>query len=298
MPSPEFNQIGIAEPVLVAIDNGATNTRILAVHGEEVLGATNYPTPRSYEDAIEKISFASAVLLDEKSPDGMGYAVAGDIQEGVIVGAGQLEEYGWVGHSLADDTAEIVGVEPARIEVMNDCVAAANAQRNANKQAKETDTGYVVTISTGFGGAGFKGDELIPDEAGHYFLRDGAICGCGKVGCAEAHISGSGIERKFGIPAEDLPKELWNQVLYDMGEAHAQLIERLRSEKGLNPHTLYFFGSVALKQAAVLPAIASGLRRNQNRLRNRIPYLEEATYGDDSGLVGARYAALARAQAI
>lgn len=276
------NQIGLVEPLIVAVDNGATNTRIAVREGDQVLETLTYTTPYYYQTAINELG-KNILDLSGKKPQAIGFAIAGEVDGISIVKAGQLQEYGWCERPFSEDVAAVIGIEPAAIVLMNDCVAAAKAQQVANRKVGAPDVGYIETISTGFGGAGFRGDELIADEPGHEFYKPGLRCGCGQDGCAEAYISGSGIRQRFQQSAERLEMHLWARVTADAAEIHFQMLERLKA-KGLDPQTLYLFGSVALKSPVMLPDLRAEL--------DGYVGVEEATHRDDSGLVGAGDAAL------
>lgn len=287
----ELGQIGLAEPLILAVDNGGTNTRLLLREGEAPVESRVYTTPRDYGEAIETMHVFAKTMAGKRKIDAIGFAIAGKIADGCIVSAGELQDYGWVGELFQEDVAQEFGIESDLVILHNDCVAAAKAQQVANVKVKGAESGYVATISTGFGGAGFRQDELIPDEPGHEFLKEGAVCGCGGNGCAEAHISGSGIERKYGLKAEDLSPELWQEVLSDTVEAHALLLQRFE-KMGFMPASLHYFGSVAIKGPNVLQAIRQGLMGR----RDEVPFMPGialATHGEDSGLVGAGDSALA-----
>lgn len=287
--------IGVAEPVVVAIDNGGTNTRISVMHGETALSPLQgYPTPQDYDTAINRIGEVTERVAGGRKINAVGFAVAGAVEGGVIKSAGELKKYGWCERPFSADVAGRLAVDAEGIVLLNDCGAAAKSQQVENRLSGGPNVGYIETISTGWGGAGFNVSEntLKPDEPGHNFLREGAICGCGQQGCAEAHISGSGIFRKFGVRGEDLPAEQWETVVKDTVDAHAQMLERFEAE-GFTPSTLYFFGSVALKSPYVLSGLRDGLQElaeNSHRVPF-LPFIEQATNGDDSGIKGAEYAA-------
>ncbi len=290
-------QIGLAEPLIAAIDNGATNTRVSLRQGDEESECMKYETPHSYEDAIVRVHSIARLLANGRKIDAVGFAVAGKIIDGRIVQAGELQDRGWVGLPFQKNVAGQFGLETDRVILHNDCMAAAIAQRVANQKVGGPEAGYVETISTGNGGAGFDEFGEIEDEPGHEILRPGAICGCGKDGCIEAYISGSGIERNRYERAEKLSLALWKQVIADAVEAHVMLINRFEAmgsrEQGFRPAAIHFFGSVALKQPhLLLPGLEQGLKENRDRLPY-MPIISTATYGDDSGLVGAGEAALA-----
>lgn len=283
-------QIGLAEPLIVAVDNGGSNTRIEIRQGI-TFRREAYPTPPDYATAVEKIGATACLLAGGRKFNAAGFSLAGEVDGSRIVKAGQLQAYGWVGKQFKDDVAQALGLEAEAIDLKNDCVAAAKAQQVDNKKVGGVERGYVESISTGVGGAAFQSGKLIPDEPGHEFLKSGATCGCGQEGCVEAHISGSGISRKFGVHPKELPLERWAEVVDDATKAHVQLLNRLK-KRGFEPEIIYLFGSMALKVPyLMLPGLSEGLRKN----RHKLPYVPDvisATYRDDSPLVGAAEAAL------
>ena len=281
------SQIGLAEPLIASVDTGATNTRIGIYSGEELLDLHRYATPHDYQVAIETIGSKALMLSGGQKLAAVGFAVAGKVDSKKIVGAGTLSEYGWVGKPFRDDVAQQFEIESGAVVLLNDCVAAANAQRVANRRSGYSSLGYTLAISSGVGGAGFLEEELIPDEPGHEFLKVGAICACGKEGCVEAHISGTGIARKFGTKPENLPEINWTEVISDAVQAHVDMIHRL----SFGPENFYLFGGVTEGSRLLLP----GLKRGLAARRDELPYAPDiklATAGEDGGLIGAAYAAL------
>ena len=301
------NFIGTAEPVIVSVDNGGTNTRINVKSGDTELGSVAYTTPEDYERAIISLSLATKLISGGRPVDAIGFAIAGQVDDGTIVDAGQLRAFGWCDKPFGEDVVAQIDMNPNNIILLNDCGAAAKSQLVENRKNGDGDIGYIETISTGWGGAGFNVADnlLVPDEPGHNFLRSGAKCGCGREGCAEAHISGSGIERKFGVPGQNLNSEQWKTVISDMVTAHAEMLNRFAAGE-FTPAGLYFFGSVALKGQGirstesrqedelkahgVLQDLRDGLKKRQDELPF-LPAIVVATNGDDSGIIGAEYAA-------
>jgi len=301
------NLIGVAEPIIVAVDNGGTNTRIKVQHGDKDLGSVTYATPEDYERAIISLSLATKLIAGGRPVDAIGFAIAGQVDGDTIVDAGQLKAFGWCHMPISDDVAVQMGMKSNNVSLMGDCSSAAKSQLVENRKNGDSAIGYIETISTGWGGAGFKVTDnlLIPDEPGHNYLRAGATCGCGREGCAEAHISGSGIERKFGIPGQNLDSEQWKIVISDMVAAHAEMLKRFDAD-GFTPAGLHFFGSVALKGQGILQrqarqndelknhGVLQDLRDGLSLIKDELPFLPPilvATNGDDSGIIGAEYAA-------
>jgi predicted NBD/HSP70 family sugar kinase len=86
-----------------------------------------------------------------------------------------------------------------------------------------------LTLSTGMGG-GFLVDGRVyrgaggaHPEAGHQAIPfrcahpERVACDCGAPDCLEALVSGSGIERVYGRPAEALRPDEWDEVAFNLG---------------------------------------------------------------------------------
>jgi glucokinase len=87
-----------------------------------------------------------------------------------------------------------------------------------------------LTLSTGMGGGFlidgkvYRGSEGFHPEAGHQSIPfhcanpEGVQCECGAPDCLEALISGNGIRRIYGKPAEALGTHEWKEVAYNLGQ--------------------------------------------------------------------------------
>jgi predicted NBD/HSP70 family sugar kinase len=87
-----------------------------------------------------------------------------------------------------------------------------------------------ITLSTGMGGGFlvdgkvFRGSKGGHPEIGHQSIHyhcsnEAAIhCECGVPDCLEALVSGNGIRRIYGVPAEKLGPDQWDEVAYNLGQ--------------------------------------------------------------------------------
>jgi predicted NBD/HSP70 family sugar kinase len=289
--------IGIAEPVILTVDNGGTATRV-AEGAEEITRIETYPTPVSYDEAIGRLAIATDHVLESRTPDIVSFSIAAAVANGRLTSAGELEENGWCGLPFAENVAASLGIAVERVLLLNDCVAGANAERIA-RRLQAGKAGAFMTLSTGLGGAlytNIPGKELIPDEPGHHFLKPGAKCGDGAEGHIEAHISGSGIARKYSERGEDIPHDdpRWQEIKDDFHTAIAQTLDRYKGDLGLTLQRIGFTGSVVLRG----PDMMGGLQRSlDDKLGDQAPQITEAVYRDKSGLYGAAFAAKARLKA-
>jgi glucokinase len=93
-----------------------------------------------------------------------------------------------------------------------------------------------VTISTGVGGGFlldgkvYRGIGGIHPEVGHQSLAarcehpERVLCGCGNRDCLEALVSGSGIARVYGKPAQDLEADEWDEVAFNLSQGLRNMI--------------------------------------------------------------------------
>jgi len=287
---PVVNLGGRAQPRIVTFDIGGTWTR--AVLGTDYIDQAEIvrtPTLPDYSQMLGKLGNISATLLDGKRADAVGFGIAGQITDGTITKAGKLAEYGYVGKNIVVDISDQTGLDPARVAGNGDTHSAAFAERrflNGN-----VEVGGIYTWSTGFGGTRFTPDSIMPDEPGHEFFEAGALCGCGGDGCLEAHVSGSGIERKYGVRGENIPAgdPRWAEVTSNMAAGLDMMLDRYEGDDGLVPTYISFYGSVAMKGPGVLDGVRSGI---QDIRGSEAPQIGLAAYGDESGLYGAYFAAL------
>lgn len=286
-------------PHVISFDIGGTNTRLL---NRDLGQVEQWPTPEDYDQSLDQLYQAVQKL---GVVDAAGVAVAGVVEDGFLVMAGELEAHGWVGNDIQGDVADCVGTERRNVTVLNDCVAAGVAQQTHNASRSvfaNANNGLVLTYSTGHGGTYFANEAdgsttLVALEPGHEPLWGEAKCGCGSAGHVESYIGGAGIARRFGKDPTDLEDWEWqSRVVPYMAAALAQLIGNLeKNPETRAPEVIYYFGSIAVKQPVVIPTLERLLgdyAQPPGRLfSSPAPKFEPAHYGEDGGLVGARFAA-------
>lgn len=154
-----------------------------------------------------------------------------------------------------------------------------------------------LTLSTGMGGGFlvdgqiYRGGEGRHPEAAHQGVAfrcahpERVICDCGAPDCLEALVSGSGIRRVYGKPAERLSAEEWAEVGFNLGLGLRNLAVILA------PDVIVLGGSVALGGGERL------LMQARRVMEERLflvapPRLSLSRLGYDTALLGA--VALAR----
>ena len=182
------------------------------------------PTPKSGNPK----DFLTA-LLDEaragQKLDVLAMAVPGpfDRNERAFVNPPNLPKE-WSNFNLQTGLGEYFDCD---VYAENDANCAALAEANAGA-GRGYRTVVYYTVSTGIGTGVVRDGKLViarhDNEGGHQVLwprhLGGPRCECGGYGCLEALASGSAIEKRFGVHAEDLDdQEIWNEIAMWLGLA-------------------------------------------------------------------------------
>jgi glucokinase len=211
--------------VVVGLDIGGT--KIIAASADErgrILRRERAPTPRGPSAGLALIDEMIAEVCDGAQIASMGAAAGGplDWSSGIV---SPLHQPGWEKIPLKDLMEEKYQC-PFSVDVDTNLAALAEYQHAEGRYPKM----LYLTISTGFGGSlvvngkiyrGMNGEH---PEVGHqsipYRLNPArtVACTCGSNGCLEALVSGSGIKRLYRKLAEELTKEEWAEVSWNLGQ--------------------------------------------------------------------------------
>lgn len=190
----------------IGVDIGGTKLEAAAIRPDGTFAARlRRPTPaRNYDAAIEAIA---ALIADVEATVGDGHSVGFGIPGAISPATGVVKNaYNspFNGHPLDRDLATRLG-RPVRL--MNDanCFALSEARDGA---AAGTRVVFGAILGTGCGGGividgeALVGPNAVAGEWGHNPLpwpaddeRPGLACDCGKHGCLETFLSGTGLER-------------------------------------------------------------------------------------------------------
>ncbi len=215
----------------IGVDLGGTKTEAIALDGDgQELKRLRVPTPRDdYQGTISNIAGLVYEIESSLAETGtVGVGIPGTIiaATGLVKNANSV----WLnGHPLAQDLSRALGRE---VRCANDanCFAVSEATDGAGVGGNVV---FGVILGTGCGG-GFvmqghihAGPNGLSGEWGHTPLPwptpdeiPGPSCYCGRTGCLETWISGTGFERDF---------------LHITGHALSgrQILERMRQQDGL-----------------------------------------------------------------
>lgn len=273
--------------VLMGLDIGGTKILVAAADPEgKILRQARTATSTRLAKDLENINRMIAEVASGEKILGMGAAIGGplDWEKGIV---SPLHQPDWRHVPLKAMMEEKWGC-PFRVDVDTN-VAAVGEYRWGGFPARRF---LYLTLSTGMGG-GFLTDGRIyrgqggaHPEVGHQSIHfrcsnPAAVqCECGAPDCLEALVSGNGIRRIYGKPAESLSQEEWEEVAYNLGQG-------LRNMAALYaPDVIRIGGGVALGGGEKFIFTARAVMESNLKLVPP-PQVELTHLGYDTALRGA-----------
>ncbi|MGH7312389.1 MAG: ROK family protein [Candidatus Rokuibacteriota bacterium] len=300
----------------MGVDVGGTRIRAGAVTADGgVVSRIECPTEAERGPAAVLASLLELIgqlLASHPSTNAVGVACAGQIHAatGTVVYAPNL---GWHDVPLASQLQKALGV---RLTVENDVRAAAWGEFAFGAGAG-TRSVVAVYVGTGVGsgavldGALWRGANNGAGEVGHtQAVWEGLPCPCGRRGCLEQYVSGSGFQRRLRLAlasgvATGLTEATGGdpaRLTASMVEAAAEAGDRFAREVWedaerfltlgaanyvtlLNPQALVLGGGVIEAVPRLFEAVTAGVPRLTTVLARGLR-IERALLGDWSGVVG------------
>jgi len=211
--------------MLIGLDIGGTKIMVAAADREgTILRRTRTATSSTLEEDLANINNMIAEVAAEDEIMGMGAAIGGplDWEQGIV---SPLHQPAWRDIPFKP-TMEAKWNCPFHVDVDTN-VAAVGEYRWGGISARRF---LYLTISTGMGGGFlvdgriYRGQDGAHPEVGHQSIHfrcsnpSAVQCECGAPDCLEALVSGSGIRRIYGKPAEELNVKEWEEVAYNLGQ--------------------------------------------------------------------------------
>jgi glucokinase len=271
----------------IGLDIGGTKFLVAsASESGEILQRVQATSPLDLDEGIELLHRMIASVSDRETIAGIGAAIGGplDWRTGVV---SPLHQPQWREVPLKTIMQERWGC-PLWVDVDTNVAALAEYYFGG---VKTTHLLY-ITLSTGMGG-GFLVDGKIyrgmaegHPEVGHisvpYHCSNlaGLRCECGVSDCLEGLVSGNGIRRIYGKPAEELSEAEWEEVAYNLGQG-------LRNLAAIyHPEIIVIGGGVAFGRGDILIEKAARIMRDHLRLVAP-PRVRLSQLGYDTALKGA-----------
>ena len=211
--------------VVIGLDIGGTKIMVAAAdHEGNILRRTRMATSTSLEEDLKNINHMIAEVTGADRIIGMGAAIGGplDWEQGIV---SPLHQPSWRNIPLKGIMESKWGCS-FHVDVDTN-VAAVGEYRWGGVTANRF---LYLTLSTGMGGGFlvdgkiYRGQNGAHPEVGHQSIHYRSVnpsavhCECGAPDCLEALISGNGIRRIYGKPAEALSPEEWEEVAYNLGQ--------------------------------------------------------------------------------
>ncbi|HEX2901470.1 MAG TPA: ROK family protein [Bacteroidia bacterium] len=215
----------------IGIDIGGTKMMAAAVNaGMQVIRRCKAPTPEDLQAGLDQLHAMVAEVAAGEQILGIGLAIGGpiDLAAGTV---SPLNQPQWRDVPLKRMLEDRYGC-PFHYGVDTDVAAVAEYHLAGLDVARF----LYVTISTGVGGGFlldgkvYRGIHGIHPEVGHQSVAarvkypERVLCGCGNTDCLEALVSGSGIQRIYGKPAQELDADEWDEVAFNLSQGLRNMI--------------------------------------------------------------------------
>ncbi len=281
-----------ATAVYVGLDVGGSKLLVASADGQgRILKRVQEDTPRELAAGLLALNRMIHSVAGGLRPAGMGAAIGGplDWQRGVVSPLHQPE---WRDVELKK-LMESRWNCPFSVDVDTNAAALGEYYFGGERAARL----LYLTLSTGMGG-GFLVDGCIyrgkqggHPEVGHQSVNfqcqypDRISCACGAADCLEALVSGNGIRRIYGKPAEQLNPAAWLEVAYNLGQGLRNLAAVYL------PDVIVLGGGVSIGGGQSLIDGATAVMRQHLRIIPS-PLVRLSRLGYDTALMGALALAL------
>lgn len=271
----------------VGLDIGGTKFLVAGADGQgKILGRIQEATPPDVESGLNALNRMIAAVARGRRVTGIGAAIGGplDWKRGIV---SPLHQPQWREVPLKAIMEAEWGC-PFFVDVDTN-VAALGEYHFGGERAPRL---LYLTLSTGMGG-GFLVDGRIyrgknggHPEVAHQSVNfrcghpERVACECGAPDCLEALVSGNGIRRIYGKPAECLAREEWLEVAYNLGQGLRNLAAVYL------PDVIVLGGGVAVGGGGPLVARASTVMEERLRIVPP-PAIRLSRLGYDTALMGA-----------
>lgn len=276
----------------VGLDIGGTKFLVASADREgRILKRVQKSTPSDLQEGINTLNQMIVSITGGKKVTAIGAAIGGplDWEQGVV---SPLHQPQWRDVPLKAMMQDRWGC-PFFVDVDTN-VASLGEYYFGNEKAPRL---LYLTVSTGMGG-GFLVDGKIyrGTAGGHPEVAHQSInyrcanpkkiaCECGIPDCLEALVSGNGIRRIYGKPAESLNEQEWDEVAYNLGQGLRNLVTIYL------PDVIVLGGGVAFGRGEKLVASANKVMETHVRIVH-LPKLRLSQLGYDTTLLGAITAAI------
>jgi predicted NBD/HSP70 family sugar kinase len=215
----------INKDIHIGLDIGGTKLLVASADSSGgIIKRVQHETPPDLAGGLELLDSMIGKVSDGSRIKSMGAAIGGplDWQAGIV---SPLHQPAW-----RDVPLKKIMTGKWRCDFHVDVdtnIAALGEYHFGGEKAQRL---LYLTLSTGMGGGYIVGGRIyrgfngVHPEAGHQSINfrcshpQNIACECGAPDCLEALVSGNGIRRIYGKPAEELDPGEWEEVTYNLGQ--------------------------------------------------------------------------------
>lgn len=273
-------------PLYVGLDIGGTKFLVASADGQgNVLEQVQEATPACLEAGLDALHRMIETVTRGRAVSAMGAAIGGplDWRRGIVSPLHQPQWRDVPLKAIMQDRWKC----PFFVDVDTN-VAAMGEYHFGGERAPRL---LYLTLSTGMGGGFivhgkiYRGMDEGHPEAAHQAVHfrcsypERVACECGAPDCLEALVSGNGIRRIYGKPAEHLSEQEWDEVSYNLGQG-------LRNLSAIYlPDVIVLGGGVACGRGEKLIAAARKVMQDHLRIV-AVPALRLSRLGYQTALMG------------
>ena len=282
----------------LAIDIGGSSLKMVALDSESKI--REYKSITTKERPVREVLDEAVEQLQKLPIHRCGVGFPGIVSEsGEIVGSPNLQH--WIGSSLSHELSSRIN---STVIATNDANAAAFGESLFGGDHPVQHLLF-LTLGTGVGTGLISSGKILcgaggfAGEGGHITVEPkGALCGCGRVGCLEAHFSGRALSRialENGYPAGTGAKELFENAQQGDPKAEELLskaIDHLAIGISgmcalLDPEEVVLGGGISKAGDYLIDRLSFHLQTRLQYPGYSLPHLRISQLGADAGLLGA-----------
>lgn len=269
----------------ILFDIGGTKMRVVSANREKFLAEPIVVnTPQDFNEGVETLKRIVGNLSHGEKIEAIVGGIAGplDAEKTMLVKSPNLS--GWVGHDIKKALAEAFAVP---VSLANDTALVGLGEANFGAGRGKSIVVY-MTISTGVGGVrivdGAIDKNVLGFEPGHQIIDpDNSLCPECAGNDLEAYVSGTAVEKRFGVKPYDIHDDaVWDELAKFLAYGlHNTILH-------WSPDIIVLGGSMMKEIGIPLPAIRKHLDEIL-KIFPTPPQIEKAELQDFGGLYGALF---------
>lgn len=273
--------------MFILFDIGGTKMRVVAADYEKLLGdPVVVSTPKDFNDGMDTLkriidNIAQGLTTESRSVTAIVGGIAGPLNSDQTMLVKSPNLGGWVGHDLKNTLRDAYKV-PVVLENDSALVGLGEAHFGAGRGKAIV---VYLTVSTGVGGVRIVDGKIdrsaVGFEPGHQIIDpDNSLCPTCDGNDLEAYVSGTSIEKRFGVkPYEIHDDAVWDELAKFLAYGLNNTIVHW------SPDIVVLGGSMMKEVGIPVPAVRRYLA-DILKIFPQAPLIEKAELGDFGGLYG------------